>query len=297
MGGATARVYKAIVWRRGSAQPPEHLTVEARDEAEARRLLVAQFGDQIVCSIWSEEDARERWPHTSRADEVREYKVIVWSMDPEEPGQRVTVHARSLDEAKTLVEEQFGKEIHCSIWNEEDANRTRQPNPPSTRNGALLSSFSVHAPHPGPFRETPVQDFLGPTLLSRLRPDAPPFELRWAGERLVFPYVVLDDTLRLVSQIIEAVVERRAWTQSIHRYGWIAELTVTPRGEQVEVAWRWTQPAVADSPPVRMDRRALLAQLRPLLAIPLEAVAGYTRDPQLPSYEALLHRLDAEQAG
>lgn len=56
---------------------------------------------------------------------IREYKAIVWTKDPEKPGQRVTVRARNLDEARKLVEEQFGSEITCSIWNEEDANRTR----------------------------------------------------------------------------------------------------------------------------------------------------------------------------
>ncbi|MCB9688324.1 MAG: hypothetical protein H6735_25015 [Alphaproteobacteria bacterium] len=49
----------------------------------------------------------------------------MWTKDSEKPGQRVTVRARNLDEARKLVEEQFGKEITCSIWNEEDANRTR----------------------------------------------------------------------------------------------------------------------------------------------------------------------------
>lgn len=125
--GRTIRDYQAIVWRlgAGASAPPHRLTIAAPDEAEARRFLVEQFGDQIRCSIWNQEDTEKRWPWTAGATEVREYKAIVWAKDPATPGHRLTVAACSPEEAKERVQAQFTEEITCTIWNEEDADRTR----------------------------------------------------------------------------------------------------------------------------------------------------------------------------
>lgn len=120
------REYHAIVWIQGSETPPERLALQARDKAEAERLIRERFGERIFkCSVWNEEELAKTWTRPKPNNALREFKAIVWTKDPATPGQRMTVHARSLDEARKLVEGQFTEEITCSIWNEEDANRTR----------------------------------------------------------------------------------------------------------------------------------------------------------------------------
>ena len=56
---------------------------------------------------------------------VREYRAIVWTRDESRPGERVTVLAISLDDARAQLEAKYGKDIVCSLWNEEDANSPR----------------------------------------------------------------------------------------------------------------------------------------------------------------------------
>ena len=56
---------------------------------------------------------------------IKEYKAIVWTKDPAKPGTRATLHARDSDEALRLLKQQFGEEIVCTIWNEEDAREVR----------------------------------------------------------------------------------------------------------------------------------------------------------------------------
>lgn len=125
MKGGT-REYEAIVWIKGSEQPPVRLTVEAGDEAEARERVLERFGEQIfMCSVWNEEELSKTWTRPTADTAIKEYEAMVWTNDRAKPGWRVSVHARNLDEARTLLEEQFGKEIACSIWNEEDSNRAR----------------------------------------------------------------------------------------------------------------------------------------------------------------------------
>lgn len=58
-------------------------------------------------------------------DPTREFKAIVWTQDAAQPVKRVTIRARDAAQARKLLEEQFGTEIVCSIWNEADANNTR----------------------------------------------------------------------------------------------------------------------------------------------------------------------------
>ena len=59
--------------------------------------------------------------------ELREYKAIVWAKDPNAIGQRVTYMAENLEHARELMVQQFGEDVICTLWNEEDAHRPRQP--------------------------------------------------------------------------------------------------------------------------------------------------------------------------
>jgi hypothetical protein len=122
------REYQAIVWIKGSSEPPVRLTIEARDDADARAQIAARFGDQIFkSSVWNEEELGKTWKRPKADNALREYKAIVWPKNnPSKPGQRVTLHARDGDEATKLLEQMFvGTDIVYSLWNEEDANRTR----------------------------------------------------------------------------------------------------------------------------------------------------------------------------
>jgi len=53
----------------------------------------------------------------------RPYKAIVWV--GEKPGERVEVFAFDSKEARSIIEEMYGREAVVSLWNEEDANRPR----------------------------------------------------------------------------------------------------------------------------------------------------------------------------
>lgn len=55
----------------------------------------------------------------------REFKAIVWTGDGSKPGERLTVLADSSEDAKRQLREKYGKEARISVWNEDDANRTR----------------------------------------------------------------------------------------------------------------------------------------------------------------------------
>lgn len=125
--GEAIKEYTAVVWRKGEATPAHHLTIRAHDIADAKRLLMGQFGDQIVCSVWSDDDAVKLRARIAEAnDQSREYHAIVWTKDPEMPGRRMTVQAQSIDHAKMLVKEEFGEEADfCYVWNEHDRNRPR----------------------------------------------------------------------------------------------------------------------------------------------------------------------------
>jgi hypothetical protein len=57
-------------------------------------------------------------------DDMRPYRAIIWVKDSA-PGQRVTVLARSLDEAKELLEARHGKGTVFDLHNEQDAQQLR----------------------------------------------------------------------------------------------------------------------------------------------------------------------------
>ncbi len=54
----------------------------------------------------------------------REYHAIVWTKDVQH-GQRVTIWAADLDEARKRLEQQYGQGTVFDLHNEEDANRPR----------------------------------------------------------------------------------------------------------------------------------------------------------------------------
>jgi hypothetical protein len=56
---------------------------------------------------------------------VKAYKAIIWSGDPKEPGERVTVLAENLDDAKKRLEAEYGEGRIFDLHNEEDAARPR----------------------------------------------------------------------------------------------------------------------------------------------------------------------------
>ena len=59
------------------------------------------------------------------SEKLREYQVIWWTEDPARPGERLTVRARSLDDASEQIKAKYGTNIKTSIWNEEDAAKPR----------------------------------------------------------------------------------------------------------------------------------------------------------------------------
>ncbi|WP_137933929.1 hypothetical protein [Mesorhizobium comanense] len=56
---------------------------------------------------------------------VKVYKAIIRTVDPDKPGERVSILAENLDEAKRQLEEEYGKGNVFSLYNEEDAERPR----------------------------------------------------------------------------------------------------------------------------------------------------------------------------
>jgi hypothetical protein len=58
-----------------------------------------------------------------RSPPLREYVGLIWMDDA--PGIRLRVLARSVDEARSRVVEEYGEGHVISIWNEEDASNAR----------------------------------------------------------------------------------------------------------------------------------------------------------------------------
>lgn len=57
--------------------------------------------------------------------EKRVYQAIVWKLDPEQPGERATILANSLEDAELQLRERYGEGVAFSLYNEEDADKTR----------------------------------------------------------------------------------------------------------------------------------------------------------------------------
>ncbi|MEU5526161.1 hypothetical protein ABZ744_04410 [Micromonospora chersina] len=61
--------------------------------------------------------------NADKSPPMREYVGFIWIED--KPGIRLRILARSLDEARTSVIEEYGDGHVISIWSEEDASRAR----------------------------------------------------------------------------------------------------------------------------------------------------------------------------
>lgn len=53
------RIYQAIVWRQGEDQVGERTTVLADDLETAERELKQRYGEDIIFSLYNEEDANK----------------------------------------------------------------------------------------------------------------------------------------------------------------------------------------------------------------------------------------------
>lgn len=53
------------------------------------------------------------------------YRAIIWKPDPDQPGERITVLADDLDEARKILEEQYGKDSVFYLYSEDDADKPR----------------------------------------------------------------------------------------------------------------------------------------------------------------------------
>ena len=56
-------------------------------------------------------------------DNQQTFRALVWVED--QPGQRVEVVARNLDEAVKLLKQRYGEKVILSAWNEDDAKKPR----------------------------------------------------------------------------------------------------------------------------------------------------------------------------
>lgn len=65
----------------------------------------------------------ERPVNADKTPPLREYVGFIWIED--KPGVRLRILARSLDEARTGVVEEYGDGHVISIWSEEDASKAR----------------------------------------------------------------------------------------------------------------------------------------------------------------------------
>ncbi len=53
------------------------------------------------------------------------YEAIIWDPDPNVPGQRVSVMATDLADARSKLEAEYGKDRTISLRNEADSTRIR----------------------------------------------------------------------------------------------------------------------------------------------------------------------------
>ncbi len=58
------------------------------------------------------------------------YHAMIWVSDPDVPGQRVSVLAENLGEAKKKLEAEYGEGTVFNLHNPEDAARPRQQGTP-----------------------------------------------------------------------------------------------------------------------------------------------------------------------
>jgi hypothetical protein len=72
------------------------------------------------------QDARQTLTDSSYVDEspaMREYVGLIWIED--KPGTRLRILARSIEEARIRIIEEYGEGHLISVWNEDDASSAR----------------------------------------------------------------------------------------------------------------------------------------------------------------------------
>lgn len=55
----------------------------------------------------------------------KEYQAIIWTKDPTRPGQRVSVCATSLEDARKQLEDEHGEGTVFDLHNQEEADKLR----------------------------------------------------------------------------------------------------------------------------------------------------------------------------
>jgi hypothetical protein len=65
------------------------------------------------------------WSDPVGEEKTRVYQALVW-VEGQDRGERLSLFATSLDDAKRQLKERYGQEIKSSIWNEDDARKPRQ---------------------------------------------------------------------------------------------------------------------------------------------------------------------------
>lgn len=58
-------------------------------------------------------------------DLLQVYEAVIWTFDPEVPGRRDIVYAKSYDDAKKKLIEIYGEDNFFYVHNEERSNRAR----------------------------------------------------------------------------------------------------------------------------------------------------------------------------
>ena len=59
------------------------------------------------------------------SNEKKLYRAIFWTPDPTVAGKRVQVYAMNAEDARRLLQAEYGTENTYSIWNDEEASRPR----------------------------------------------------------------------------------------------------------------------------------------------------------------------------
>jgi hypothetical protein len=57
--------------------------------------------------------------------EARLYQAVVWKLGSEQPGERISIAAESLEDAERQIRELYGNDVAFSLYNEQDANKVR----------------------------------------------------------------------------------------------------------------------------------------------------------------------------
>lgn len=130
-GAAVGRVIDSPVWA-----DHREATIAANEALrQAAQMLADEWHEderrwEAVIDLAKDGDGSDRtdddgWSTMNGSEGLheREYVGFIWIDD--KPGVRLAVQARSLDEARSIVEAEYGAGHTISLWNEKDARRPR----------------------------------------------------------------------------------------------------------------------------------------------------------------------------